>query len=419
MTTSDDIRYFCFETYVQPAMKAGDAEFSVSVKEVHEALGMKQAHPHIISAVKADVFSEDHNLRMTGYDGPAESSTTILHFEFLEPTVPVKMLERVSKVFIANFGYQNNIWQSCLKGANIATMNDVDTQPFWDAGDRDGFVEYAINNKRATSGKPIGRSTASRWYNLMTIISESAGDIWLHRAKDDLWWTETLNEPHSINLEIDPDPNPGFPEYYVCRKPCKPWSNTDRNGRKLLWQSLHPKARFFLHTEATLQQLRGENPSYAKALINGEDLSKWHERDDWKQILKDAKKGVVGQSSAKELTFASMIWNAKSAADQSGKTRKSVNKYKEVRFKDTASFEAFLSAKYEEQQGLCAISNIALQFQGPDADKQMVCSLDRIDSDGHYEADNLQIVCHFINMWKSDRDNDEFIRHLELIKATP
>lgn len=35
-------------------------------------------------------------------------------------------------------------------------------------------------------------------------------------------------------------------------------------------------------------------------------------------------------------------------------------------------------------------------------------SLDRIDSDGHYEKGNLQLVCRFINFWKQAADDQEF-----------
>jgi hypothetical protein len=44
-------------------------------------------------------------------------------------------------------------------------------------------------------------------------------------------------------------------------------------------------------------------------------------------------------------------------------------------------------------------------------------SLDRIDSDGHYAPRNLQIVCCFINRWKSDSDNEKFKALLDTVRA--
>jgi hypothetical protein len=42
--------------------------------------------------------------------------------------------------------------------------------------------------------------------------------------------------------------------------------------------------------------------------------------------------------------------------------------------------------------------------------------LDRIDSSGHYEDGNLQVVCQFINFWKGDSENELFARLLMLVR---
>ena len=44
-------------------------------------------------------------------------------------------------------------------------------------------------------------------------------------------------------------------------------------------------------------------------------------------------------------------------------------------------------------------------------------SVDRIDSNGHYEHGNLQIVCQFVNFWKADSNNEEFKRLLMLVRS--
>ena len=46
-------------------------------------------------------------------------------------------------------------------------------------------------------------------------------------------------------------------------------------------------------------------------------------------------------------------------------------------------------------------------------------SLDRIDSSKHYEPGNLQVVARFINRWKSDDEQENFLRLLKLVKAMP
>ena len=44
-------------------------------------------------------------------------------------------------------------------------------------------------------------------------------------------------------------------------------------------------------------------------------------------------------------------------------------------------------------------------------------SLDRIDSDGHYEIGNLQLVCRFANFWKGASENEEFRPLLAIVRG--
>lgn len=92
------------------------------------------------------------------------------------------------KVFIANFGRENYAWPDCLARNSVATMNHVDGQALWAAGDREGYIETRMRGKTARGISPT-RPVASRWFNLMTIIHETEGDIWVHRERDQLWWT--------------------------------------------------------------------------------------------------------------------------------------------------------------------------------------------------------------------------------------
>lgn len=119
-------------------------------------------------------------------------------------------------VFIANFGRENYEWPECRRRGTIATMNEVDMQALWEKGDRT-YVALSMARKTAAGIEPT-KMVASRWFNLMTIVSESACDIWIHRAKD----------------------------------------------------------------EGTLQGLRADYARYAMALLDGNDLSEWLDRPEWK-----------------------------------------------------------------------------------------------------------------------------------------
>lgn len=58
-----------------------------------------------------------------------------------------------------------------------------------------------------------------------------------------------------------------------------------------------------------------------------------------------------------------------------------------------------------------------MQYDGEYEDAEMLCSLDRIDSEGHYEAGNLQIVCRFVNRWKGSSDDDGFRRLIRVVRS--
>ena len=71
----------------------------------------------------------------------------------------------------------------------------------------------------------------------------------------------------------------------------------------------------------------------------------------------------------------------------------------------------------EVQEERCAITGLLFQYQGAHSDSNMLPSLDRIDSDGHYEKGNLQLVCRFINFWKQAADDQEFRRLINVIRG--
>ena len=72
----------------------------------------------------------------------------------------------------------------------------------------------------------------------------------------------------------------------------------------------------------------------------------------------------------------------------------------------------------DKQAGRCAISGLSLQFDGSCDDLELLCSLDRVDSNGHYVLGNLQLVCPFVNRWKAAQTDSEFRRLLTLLRAT-
>jgi hypothetical protein len=322
------------------------------------------------------------------------------------------------RVFIANFGRGNYLWPTCLERSTIATSEDEDLRPFWLGGDREGYMAHCIRTKTTAAGTKPTASVASRWFNLRGTISSTEGDVWIHREKGELWWTTSL--PGEADVTRKPAPHWNAPDVavYEMHKPARPWSNKTAKGSKLHWDALHPKARPFLATEATLQQLSADNAEYALALIAGDDLRAWHGRPEWKAAEERSGRGATTVFDARRRAVMRMVQTAlQTVAGANGQQVLRTMKVKEVRFQRPDLFEAYVDALVSAQEGLCALTGIPLQFDGDHTDAALVCSLDRIDSAGHYEQGNLQVVCRFVNRWKNDGEDAEFRRLIALLRS--
>ncbi len=129
-------------------------------------------------------------------------------------------------------------------------------------------------------------------------------------------------------------------------------------------------------------------------------------RRDEGRVLGGREKSVVAMRYAVEDT----VRNAR------GQTVERRVKNKELRM-NAAALERLLASLLDLQGNRCALTGIPLHFHGPGADSNLLPSVDRIDSDGHYETGNIQIVCRFVNFWKSDTDDEEFRRLLMLVRG--
>lgn len=102
--------------------------------------------------------------------------------------------------------------------------------------------------------------------------------------------------------------------------------------------------------------------------------------------------------------------------NSNGQTIERSVKNKELRMSPLA-LEEHIRTLMDLQANRCALTGIPLAFHGSDADTNLTPSLDRIDSDGHYEMGNLQVVCRFVNFWKGASDNEEFKALLMLVRG--
>ena len=249
------------------------------------------------------------------------------------------------KVFIANFGQENHLWPACLARSTIATFDDEDLWPLRQANDRDAYIAQCIETKKTAAGITPTRPVASRWFNLSEIISTSEGDLWIHRAKNELWWT--VSRAGGVQVVIEPafKPAASVAKIYVSHKPADAWASKSRLGNRLDWAGLHAKAREFLFTEGTLQQLSPDNAAYATALIDGEDLGSWHSRSAWKERSARAKREPVSQFNAKQRAVARMVKTAyDTVAGANGQLEERTVKVKDLRFAHLKDFQEYVAA---------------------------------------------------------------------------
>lgn len=320
------------------------------------------------------------------------------------------------KVFIANFGAANWAWKDCLQQSTIAVMDDVRVHPFWQRGDQEGYIAEAMRVLQSKAGTPPIKGVATRWFNVPTVMTQTSGDLWIHREKEQLWWTQSLDQPPTYEIIDDPLPRGAQNKIYVYHKLCNRWSSKTKKGGSLLWDALHPKAKEFLFTEGTCQQLSSENALYAQALINGDDLSSWHSQSSWVVKSDRSGKGAVKVFNPIELTAVRMSETAWQTIAQSGKVSTTIAKDKRSGFMTKQELESYVMELLEGQEQLCALTGLTMLMDSSDGDHELRCSLDRIDSNGHYERGNLQVVCKFANRWKGASQDETFKRLIGLVR---
>ncbi|HEY1858081.1 hypothetical protein [Acidocella sp.] len=227
-----------------------------------------------------------------------------------------------------------------------------------------------------------------------------------------------MAKPSSLDLRERVAGDRDGPNIYELHKPCDPWSNHNRKGVALSWNALHPKAKDFLFTEGTLQQLSLENAEYAHALVAGDELGPWHRQKNWLAKEERTKKSPATIYDARQTAVWRMVDTVTSTvAASNGQQVLRTVKEKRSGF-DKEALMTYVANLLADQDGLCAVTGINLQFDGEEDDKELLCSLDRIDSSGHYQPGNLQVVCRFVNRWKGASPDADFRRLVQLIQTS-
>ncbi len=83
MSFADNVREHCRLHYVEPARPAGETTIIIRAGDVHSALGYKNRHPLVCSALGATTFAESCRVERVAIDGPLNGANTVFTFRIV------------------------------------------------------------------------------------------------------------------------------------------------------------------------------------------------------------------------------------------------------------------------------------------------------------------------------------------------
>ncbi|MFX4299976.1 hypothetical protein [Pseudosulfitobacter pseudonitzschiae] len=104
---------------------------------------------------------------------------------------------------------------------------------------------------------------------------------------------------------------------------------------------------------------------------------------------------------------------AQRTVNQSGKVTTRITKWKEFGFESVEHMAEYLIGLYHRQSGKCALSGVRMNLEAG----EWCISPDRIDSNGDYTPENVQLVANCVNAMKGATPNDKFLLQLARIKG--
>lgn len=80
-SAADRVRQYALDTYIVPARQRGDTSVRIRCGDVHNALGMSNAHANVCQALRGAKFQEMADVPVPGFTGPDNSSTTSFTYQ--------------------------------------------------------------------------------------------------------------------------------------------------------------------------------------------------------------------------------------------------------------------------------------------------------------------------------------------------
>ncbi|MBK8438332.1 MAG: hypothetical protein IPL38_02100 [Rhodobacter sp.] len=164
---ADRIRQYVLEHYIEPAREEGRDHVEVLVRDVNEALGLKEAWPNICQALAGRMFQDMAQIPEPERIGADQSSATVFRFK-LDGTVqsgdvrPFILFDAMGAPFqpVRNFNRTTGVSAFRIKprGAGNNADEAIETQDIVDVA-RAMLVDGLPSRVKAISGGPVNYLT--------------------------------------------------------------------------------------------------------------------------------------------------------------------------------------------------------------------------------------------------------------------
>jgi len=164
---ADRIRQYVLEHYIEPAREEGRDHVEVLVRDVNEALGLKEAWPNICQALAGRMFQDMAQIPEPERIGADQSSATVFRFK-LDRTVqsgdvrPFVLFDAMGAPFqpVRNFNRTTGVSAFRIKprGAGNNADEAIETQDIVDVA-RAMLVDGLPSRVKAISGGPVNYLT--------------------------------------------------------------------------------------------------------------------------------------------------------------------------------------------------------------------------------------------------------------------
>lgn len=272
----------------------------------------------------------------------------------------------------------------------------------YEAGDRDGLIDWYMGQTSPYTDELVTRAVAGRYANELHLFCMADENmLWLTTGTQRLFWCQTEPPaafPDIVEEYVETNPN-GLADrrsYLLARPVHGRWRDATLGGAPIDLLKMHPKARDWLTQRGTMGKLK--KAQYFIDLIEGRSLEEWHALSEMSDAAAERGwyRGVPRVPDDWRRAIAHLADSIlHTVASSNGQTVERTVKNKTTSL-DKGLLEVLMRELVIEQNYRCALTGRRMVVGDP----WLKPSPDRIDSDRGYERENLQMTTWAANRAK-------------------